>query len=64
MKRVLVSVILAIAALYTLGATQMRDAATLAAEQAAHQRHAREKAAWDDLDEQGRYMTNYDGITK
>ena len=66
MKRVLVSVLLAIAAMYTLGATQMRDAATQVAEQAAHQRQEQiaQATRWRELDEKGRYMTNFDGIAK
>lgn len=64
MKRILLSVVLAIAALYTLGATQMRDAATQVAEQAARDRQTREATAWRELDDKGRYMTNFDGITK
>lgn len=62
MKRILLSVVLAIAALYTLADAQMRDAATLVAEQAARERQICEATAWRELDDKGRYMTNFDGI--
>lgn len=64
MKRILLSIVIGAAALYTLGVTQMRDAATMLAEQAARDNQIREAAAWRELDAKGRYMTNFDGIEK